>query len=662
MEKLKNFYNKYLSNLLVVNIVLAVGLNLLIEFLARKEFALLVDYVIGEFPVFIINTIIIFGTLSISIIFKRRIFVIVLVTMVWLAIGVTNGIILSERMTPFTVSDLQAIPEGLEMTIAYMAIGDIILYAGSLIVGIGLLIFLFLKLPKRKTVKNYRKLVAGVVLAGVFVGGSLAIGIKTETLDTFFPNLAYGYRDNGVPYSFLSTWLDQGVDKPEDYSEELISGIFTEEELNTTVHAEQTTKETGKLGPNIIFVQLESIIDPTAIEGIEFTKDPIPNYRQLQEENPSGLLTVPSMGAGTANTEFELLTGYSAKLFGPGEYAYKSIMADQVSESYAYDLKALGYGTHAIHNHRGVFYGRNEVYANLGFDTFTSLEYMIGVEKTEGNWAKDEILTENIFAALDSTEGKDYVFTVAVEGHGRYSETQIIENPEIEVITELDESLKWQYEHYVNLCYESDKFVGELIEEVSNYDEETVVVIYGDHLPAIESIDDSTLEGRNMYQTEYVVWSNYGIQDDFDGGDKVAYQLTAEVLDLIGIHEGVMTTFHQNYMGTEDYAENLLALQYDTLYGNMYIYNGRMPFTKTDLKMGVNDITVEEVVQIGDSYFIQGNNFNQYSKVNLDGEILDTFYISPTLLGLNEKVDPSEVVNMKVSQVESGNEILSTTE
>ncbi len=662
MERLKNFYNKYLSNVLVVNIALALGLNIIIEFLARKDVNLLTGYIIDEFPVFLINSIIIFGTLSVSIIFKRRIFVIVLVTILWLIIGIANGVILSDRMTPFTVSDLQTIPEGIEMAFAYMSLADIALYAGILIGSILLLIVLFFKLPKRKTVKNYRKLVAGVALVGLVVAGSLTLGIRTETMDTFFPNLAYGYRDNGVPYSFLSTWLDQGVDKPADYSEELISNIFTEEELNTTVHAEQTTKEMGKVGPNIIFVQLESIIDPNAIEGIEFTKDPIPNYRKLQEENPSGLLTVPSMGAGTANTEFELLTGYSAKLFGPGEYPYKSILTDQVSESYAYDLKALGYGTHAIHNHRGLFYGRTEVYANLGFDTFTSLEYMIGVEKTKGNWAKDEILTENVFAALESTEDKDYIFTVAVEGHGRYSETQIIENPEVEVITDLDESLKWQYEHYVNLCYESDKFIGELIEEVSNYDEETIVVMYGDHLPAIESVDDSTLEGRTMYQTEYVVWSNYGAHEGFEGGDKLGYQLTAEVLDLIGIHEGVMTTFHQNYMGTEDYSENLQALQYDALYGNMYIYNGRMPFTKTDLKMGVNDITVEEVVQIGDSYFIQGNNFNEYSKVNLDGDILDTFYISPSLLGLNEDVDPEDAVNMKVSQVESGNEILSTTE
>ncbi len=662
MEKVKSFYKKYMSNIFITNVILALVLNIVIELLARKEMSLLIEYITGEFVAFFLNFVIIFGTLSIAILFRRRVFTIISISMLWLALGITNGVILSERMTPFTMSDMQALQEGLEMTISYISFGEILMYILGAAVMILILVFLFIKAPKKKTKVDFRKSIAGLALVGVLVVGTFTLATRSGEVDTFFPNLAYGFRDNGFPYGFLTTWLDLGVDKQDDYSEELVAGVFTEEELNTTVHAETTNNRTGEIGPNIIFVQLESIIDPQAIEGIETNIDPIPNFRKLLEENPSGLLTVPSMGAGTANTEFELMTGFSAKLFGPGEYPYKSILTDQVSESYAYDLKELGYSTHAIHNHRGVFYNRNTVFSNLGYDTFTSLEYMIGIERTQGNWAKDTVLIEPIFDALESTEEKDYIYTIAVEGHGRYPESQEIQNPEVVITSDIEEGLKWQYEYYVNLCYESDKFIGQLIEEVSEFEEETIIVMYGDHLPAIETIDNSTLVDRNMYQTDYVVWSNYGIHEDFDGGDTYGYQLTAQVLDLIGIHEGTMTTLHQNYMGTPDYEEKLGILQYDILYGNQYIYNGIIPFTKTDIKMGVKDITILGITKIGDNYFIEGENFTEYSKVNLDGEILDTFYISPTLLGLEEEVALDEVPNMQVSQVESGNEILSTTE
>ena len=78
--------------------------------------------------------------------------------------------------------------------------------------------------------------------------------------------------------------------------------------------------------------------------------------------------------------------------------------------------------------------------------------------------------------------------------------------------------------------------------------------------------------------------------------------------------------------------------------------------------MGVADITIEEVIQVGEKYYIKGRNFTEYSKINLDGKILDTVYLGPTILGLKEEVDPKDVSKMKVSQVEKDNKILSTTE
>ncbi len=104
------------------------------------------------------------------------------------------------------------------------------------------------------------------------------------------------------------------------------------------------------------------------------------------------------------------------------------------------------------------------------------------------------------------------------------------------------------------------------------------------------------------------------------------------------------------------------ALQYDMLYGKRYIYKNIKPLATTDMKMGVADIKIDEVVQIGEKFYIGGKNFTEYSKINLDGKILDTVYPEPAILGLKEEVDPAEASKMKVSQVEKDNKILSTTE
>ena len=115
-------------------------------------------------------------------------------------------------------------------------------------------------------------------------------------------------------------------------------------------------------------------MDPTIVKDIEYNKDPMPYYRKLLKKYSSGYITVPAVGAGTANVEFEAMTGISARFFGPGEYPHKSVLTEKTCESIPYDLKQIGYTAHAIHNHRGAFYNRNTVFKNLGFDTFTSLE------------------------------------------------------------------------------------------------------------------------------------------------------------------------------------------------------------------------------------------------------------------------------------------------
>ena len=658
MEKFKSFCSR---NHVVVIFALSFLLVLIIESLGRHSPVQAVVFMVQNPLVYLANMALVFSLLSLSMLFKRRVFVTTLLSIVWLALGIVNGVILSNRMTPFTVKDLSNLNEAIAIVENYFSVGTVIAFIAVVALLVLGIVVLYRKAPKKPTELNFKKDLAAVLIVFVGAFGIIQVGQKIGVLDTFFGNLAIGYADNGVCYSFVITWMDTGIDKPEEYSAQAMKDIFDKGELGDDGIYTPGKDDDTNVGdtPNILYLQLESFFDPYLVKGLEFSQDPIPYFRSLMDEYSTGELIVPSVGAGTANVEFEVMTGISARFFGPGEYPYKSVLKEETCETTAYDLKQLGYSTHAIHNHRGAFYYRNIVFANMGFDTFTCLEYMNNVMKTPKNWAKDGILTENIMSALESTKNKDYIYTISVQGHGRYPDEQVLENPLITCDNAATEELKWNYEYYANQIYEMDLFVKELTEVLSNYDEDVILIMYGDHLPALDMTADDLKTG-DLYASQYVIWDNFGMAKE--DKDLTTYELNAEVMDRLGISVGMITKYQQNHKGDKNYLTNLEALGYDMLYGKRYIYGEKNPFEVTDMKMGVKTIKVDEVVKIGDEYYIKGQNFTEYSKISLDGKILDTVYLGPTILALKEKVDPEEAVNMKVSQVEKNKEVLSTTE
>ena len=654
---------KFYRNSFVTAGSLALLLNLIIETLGRYPTSGIfggLSFLVHSPLVFLYNALIIYTTLVLASLFKRRVFCFTIISIFWLTIGTINGVILTQRMTPFTVKDLSILDDGLTIATNYLSKAEIAGAIVAVIAAIGLLVLLFIKGPQKKgKVKRKRNLVA-VVLVLVFTLLSSSFVIKAGIVKTFFGNLAYAYRDYGVVYCFVNTWLNTGISKPAGYSKEEILSIFDKKELGDDNAMLLTQKDEDEEHPNILFLQLESFIDPMTIKSITLSQDPCPNFRKLMKTYSSGELTVPACGAGTANVEFEVLTGLSVKFFGPGEYPYKSVLKEKTAESLAYDLDSLGYTSHAIHNHRAAFYNRNSVFANIGFDTFTSVEYMKNVEKTPKNWAKDYVLTECITDALDSTTGRDMIYTVSVQGHGKYPTEQVIENPVIEVTSAPTEELKWKYEYYVNQIYEMDQFIKELTDTLAKREEPTVLVMYGDHIPALDMTEDD-LESGNLYGTQYLIWNNIGLVKDDE--NLHSYQLAAHVMEMLDMQVGTIFTYQQNHKNSETYLADLKALGYDMLYGKYYIYGGKNPFKPTNLKMGVNDITIDEIVKIGDKYYIKGKNFTQYSKVTLNGKELKTIYLGENVLGLLEDVDPDDADKMKVSQIENkSGEILSTTE
>nr|WP_302700170.1 LTA synthase family protein [uncultured Blautia sp.] len=597
----------------------------LIEMISRRSFSAAWTYMTTKPLVFAYNAALIFTTSLIVYLFRRRCFWRVLISILWLLLGIINGVILSNRVTPFTGPDLHLLTDGMAVLNKYLPAWGVVLALILLGFFALLLLILLIKAPKYKRKVKFRYDLLLVVVGAALFAGATQLALEKRILSNYFGNIAFAYEDYGYPYCLAVTIFDTGISCPRDYSEQEITRIEkTEDNL-------PATNEDSK--PNIIFVQLESFFDPTLVEYLNISEDPIPNFRKLMKEYTSGYYKVPSVGAGTANTEFESITGMSLHYFGPGEYPYKSILKETTCESAPYVLKNLGYSTHAVHNNEANFYGRRSIFPNLGFDTFTSAEYMSEEEdKNPLGWTKDEILTDEIIKCLDSTEESDYIYTISTQGHGAYPEEQLIDDPEITVSGAETEAQNNQWEYYCNEIHEMDNFVKELTDALADYPEGVILVMYGDHLPTMGlTVED--LKNKYLFQTQYVMWDNFGLEKKDE--NLAAYQMAAEVMDRAGIHEGTIFRYHQARRNTRNYQVDLETLQYDVLYGKKYSYDGESPFQRTKMRMGLYDVTLdsmEEISTVDHTYRLKGTNFTPSSQVKLNGEWYDTVYVNPTTL------------------------------
>ena len=121
-----------------------------------------------------------------------------------------------------------------------------------------------------------------------------------------------------------------------------------QERTERLTESEITNAKTKKTKPNILFVQLESYFDVDNAEFFKTSQDVCPNLHKMFNKYSTGYFEVPSVGAGTANTEFEVLTGMNLRYFGPGEYPYKTMLKESSVRECGYCIRRpLGYGTHA---------------------------------------------------------------------------------------------------------------------------------------------------------------------------------------------------------------------------------------------------------------------------------------------------------------------------
>lgn len=623
------FKNKSKRMTLAIYICLPFLLNFVIEIFNRKSFLKGIGYAFAHPSAFLINVSIILLTLMITIFSKRRIFWISLVSFAWLLLGFSNFILLSNRVTPFNATDILLMKPAIAVIQKYYSSFAIAGVVAILCIILLFIISLWFKAPKLKyRIKYLRNASVAVIVAFISLG-TVNFGINTGVLAQNFDNLANAYKSYGFVYCFSNSVFNMGVSKPKNYSPEKIAEIIKTEEIETE---SPEVPEVPLASPNIIFVQLESFFDIKRCNGLLTSEDPIPNFTRLMQEYSSGYFDVPVIGAGTANTEFEVLTGMNLDDFGPGEYPYKTVLQSTTCESVAYNLKSNGWKTHAIHNNDGTFYQRHTVFSQLGFDTFTPIEYMHVNEYTPKNWSKDDVLVGEIMKCLQSSEEQDFVFTVSVEGHGSYPNKEIPSDSLIRVDSCSDQGKLNATQYYVNLLHSMDKTIGQLVDSLAACGEDTILVLYGDHIPSL-GFSDSDFNAGTTLQTEYVIWNNMGLT--FDLGNVEAYQMSSKILQSLGISTGIVNSYHQVYSDSEEYLNGLQNLEYDILYGDRTSYGGINPYIATEIQYGIDKISVSGLLSEegrDDTLILTGENFTEFSVVYVNDKKFDTEYIDPNHL------------------------------
>jgi hypothetical protein len=629
---------------------LAVGfiINTIIEILGRKNPATYFVQIYSSTLSFLFDWLFISLTLCLSLFFRRKYFVLSIISTVWLTLGVVNAYVLSYRTNPLCAIDFSILQISWNFIGLYTnktQIFLLLILAIALVLG---LIYIFRKAPKTE-IKLKPALIEVCILVSVItvlMTDFLGLGIPVRKLT----DLKESYSKYGFVYCFFRGTVERGVTKPQDYSNIQV------EELKDSLDEIET--EDPEVKPNIIFVQLESFFDTNLLNDYKFSENPVPTFSSLKSSYPHGELFVPTTGAGTANTEFEIITQQDLDFFGTGEYPYKTALKSRSCETVPYDLSELGYRTFAVHDNNATFYDRNQIFSKFGFNNFITSEFMGDVTKNPEGWINDVCLVPQIRKCLDSTLRSDYIYTISVQGHGAYP-TESYPDNKIKLISSPDNStLNNQVEYYANQINGSDQFISQLIDMVEKRNEPTVIVFYGDHMPSLNLETNDLLFG-DLFRTEYVIWNNLGLR--YSNRDIEAYQLSSYVLNMLDINNGYMTKLNQTSYADSDYLDKLRLAEYDVFYGSRILYGGKDKYVNNQMKMGIDNISISNVQSDNDCITISGVNFTSSSYVFINGKkYTPESQSDESLIVKYDSLKDNDLVDVR--QISDDGVVLSTTD
>lgn len=388
-------------------------------------------------------------------------------------------------------------------------------------------------------------------------------GVKPD-----FWNQTRGYRNYGFAFNFVCNTKYLYMSVPNGYNPDDV-GDF----VDNTISENDNNIVVTENAPNIICIMNESLSDLSVLGEFTTNEDYMPFMRSLTENTVKGNLYVPVIGAGTSNTEFEFLTGHSTAFLPSGSNAYMLYIKNPIA-SLVSTLEGQGYSSYTLHPYYSSGWNRVSVYENMGFNKFVALENIMDISLMNeyiqnGNNAdylqmlveqaypdRDKMLVRqyisdhyNYKLLIEDFENRDknvpyFSFNVTMQNHGGYTSGASNFNESIS-ITSSDVYYN-KASKYLSLVKESDNAFRELIEYFSNVKEPTVICMFGDHQPSIETqfiasllgvgnLSNLTIEQEQQrHATPFFIWANYDIEEKYI--DKLsANYLSSYVLDIAGV-------------------------------------------------------------------------------------------------------------------------------
>lgn len=431
-------------------------------------------------------------------------------------VGVANYLKMFYRSEPLYPEDLKMASE--VKLLSEMVGWPLIILGIILVSGVFVLILWQVYRSRRLPIKI--QAIRGIVLC-------LSILSLTYVSQFNHPNnllrKAYDHTAKWIPYSQKMNYYNTGfiggflfnlgiepMPEPIDYSKDKINEIVANYEKENTLNNQRKTTMAER--PNIVYIMSESFSDPSRLEGIHIPEDPLLTYRQLAADTYSGRVLSQNYGGGTANIEFEALTGLSMEPFNGQMTTPYTMLVPKLTElpSIVSLLSNQGYDTTAIHPYNTSMYKRQDVYRKLGFARFLSEETMKHQEKIMNNqYISDESAFTEVLDILSENKKEQFVHLVTMQTHMPYREKYDITEP---LVTGVTNPLSIS-SYLTDVGYTSEALAN-FLNQLKALDRRTVVVFWGDHLPSIYGDD---IKGKNseftLHQTEFAFFDT---QDQFE--------------------------------------------------------------------------------------------------------------------------------------------------
>ena len=375
-----------------------------------------------------------------------------------------------------------------------------------------------------------------------------------------------GSVQHGFFISFIVSIYDSTIRTPENYSPALIADME-----NDYTDPDEAPGDY----PNILVIMNESFVDMRVFGDNFHTNQPVtPFFDSLRENTIRGYALISSYGGHTANSEFEFLTGLTMGLLPTGATPYQQYIHEDIF-SMPRLLESCGYATLSTHPYYENNWGRKLAYPLLGFRESTFLpDYP--QEKLIRGYVSDQEMYAYVLQKLDEGPGDQprFIFGITMQNHGGYTYEGDNYTKHIEL-----EGYCQEYpmaEQYLSVLYESDKALEYLLTYLENYEEDTLVVFFGDHFPSVEETLYSeihgkpleTLDEQNLYYTvPFVIWANYDIEEKTVERTTLG-NLGGYLLDAAGIER---PAFYQFLAELEQHIPAINQLGYFSVSNNCFL-------------------------------------------------------------------------------------------